>query len=104
MQDKVMSVLRRFAEENGYEYRDVKGFAVNSWCYHKRIGRSIVICWYYNDGDVVCQCRYIVGGKKYYGGYGERVPNSSEQGILAVLKRCLDKSVVNAFKEVLYNR
>ena len=104
MEDKVMSVLRQFAEENGYEYRDVKGFAVNSWCYHKLIGRSIVICWHYNDGDIVCQNRYIVGGKKYYGGYCEKVSDFSEQGIIDTLQRCLDRSVVNAFKEVLYNR
>lgn len=104
MKDKVMSVLRRFAENNGYEYKKMKGLCVNPWCYVKRIGRSIVICWYYNDGDIVCQYRHIIGGKKYYGGYGERVPNFREQGILKVLKKCLDKSVVNAFKEVLYNR
>ena len=107
MRDKVMSVLRRFAEENGYEYTEAgKVLSVNPWRYVKRIGKNLMVSWYYDPLDKGISCGFSckVGKKWYYDGYYEKITDFSEQGILAVLKRCLDKSVVNAFKEVLYNR
>lgn len=104
MKDKVMSVLRRFAEKNGYEYKEMKGLCVNPWCYIKRIGQNIMVLWFYDGEVIMCKCRCKVGGKVFSDGYFESITDFSEQGILEVLKKCLDKSVVNAFKEVLYNR
>ena len=107
MQDKVMSVLRRFAEKNGYEYTEAhKVLSVNPWRYVKRVEKNLMVSWYYDSLDKGISCGFSckVSKKWYYNGYYEKITDFSERGILEVLKKCLDKSVVNAFKEVLYNR